>query len=870
MNLNSRLMKKSITLLGVLLIFGFAYGKRITENTAKSVGKTFLTYGVNSTLLKSAPNLQLAYSAESKAINQLSGNEPVTYYYVFNAGQSGFVIVAGDDTSTPILGYSGNGAFDPGNLPKNFAKWMEDYKREIRYLIENDVQATEEIADQWRNLLNAKYENPAANATSGVSPLMQTKWNQSPYYNALCPGGSVTGCVATAMAQIMKYWNYPATGSGFHSYNHSSYGTLSANFGNTTYQWTSMPNSVNSSNVAVATLMYQVGVSVDMGYSPEVSGAYVITAQSPVTHCSEYALKTYFGYKSSLSGVQRANYTQVQWVNLLKTELNARRPILYAGFGSGGGHCFVADGYDSNDYIHMNWGWGGAYDGYFQINALNPSGIGTGGGTGGFNSGHQAVIGIEPPADTQTFNLALYNYVTPSPSSISYGQQFTVTTNLTNKGTANFTGDYCAAVFDDANVFVDYVQTLTNYSLQSGFRYSNDLVFTTTGLYGMLPGTYHIGIFYRPTGKNWVAVGNNGSYSNFTDITVTYKSDIEMYSDMVVTPGTTLTQGSEASINLNLLNNGTGTFVGKYGIGLYSLDGNLAQTIGIFNENNGLPSGYVYIAPFLTFTTASVTVDPGTYLLAVQYNPNNTGWVLTGSTYFLNPIKVTVVEPIIQPDIFESNNSTIQAYNLPVTFSGNSATRNTAGSNCHNTSDNDFYKIVLPSGYNYTIKPRIHDFYNSGNGIDYTLDGLFSYSTDGVAWSEAFDDVMSGNIALKGGGTVYFHVAPYFAGETGTYLLDMALTRTSASGIENKEVTDQISVYPVPANDYLTIDLSNCFSKPTQIEIVNVHGQVVFSKIGIAQEKLLTLPVKNLQEGVYFANFQTKTGIVSKKIVIQK
>jgi hypothetical protein len=342
------------------------------------------------------------------------------------------------------------------------AKWLEGYKSQIREIIDDRIPASDEITEEWQNLSTGYFANSSFKVVSGVNPLMQTLWNQAPYYNDLCPGGSVTGCVATAMAQIMKYWNYPATGSGFHSYNHETYGTLSANFGSTSYLWSSMPNSVNSVNTAVAELMYQVGVSVDMSYSPEVSGAYVITAQSPVTNCSEYALKTYFGYKNTLQGVQRINYDEKQWISLMKTEINAKRPILYAGFGSGGGHCFVADGYDGNEFIHFNWGWGGAFDGFFQINALNPSGTGTGGGTGGYNSGHQAVIGIEPPAGNQTFNLALYNYVTPSASVISYGQPFSVSTNIVNNGTSTF------------NVIIQLRSSTANIILSTLFRFCLD------------------------------------------------------------------------------------------------------------------------------------------------------------------------------------------------------------------------------------------------------------------------------------------------------------------------------------------------------------------------------------------------------------
>ena len=449
-------MKQKLLLFGLLTFFGMTtFAKQVDENTAKQVGQNFLATRTNSQTLKNSSSFQLVYKSNSKISNPLASIQPTTYFYVFNASTSGFIIVAGDDNVTPILGYSDQGVFDPNNIPQNVAKWFEGYKSEIRSIIEQNIQPTNEIKDEWQSLKNGNTNNSSAKAMASVNPLMQTQWNQSPYYNSLCPGGSVTGCVATAMAQIMKYWNYPATGSGFHSYNHQTYGTLSANFGSTTYQWGSMPNSVNSTNNAVATLMYQVGVSVDMNYSPQVSGAYVISAQSPVTNCSEYALKTYFGYKNTLQGVQRANYNQTQWLNLLKTELDASRPILYAGFGSGGGHCFVADGYDNNDYIHFNWGWGGAYDGYFQINALNPSGTGTGGGSGGYNSGHQAVIGIEPPAGSQTYNMALYNYVTPSANTIYYGQSFNITTNIANNGTNTYNGDYTAAIFDNSYNFID-------------------------------------------------------------------------------------------------------------------------------------------------------------------------------------------------------------------------------------------------------------------------------------------------------------------------------------------------------------------------------------------------------------------------------
>jgi len=861
-------MKKVFTFFLLCLIATLAHAKQVDVATAKSIGQVFLSAKSN-TLLKSAANLQLVYSAQSKSGIAASPVQLSSFYYIFNAAQQGFVIVAADDAAAPILGYSDQGAFDPANVPQNVAKWMEGYKSEIRYLVENKVKPTPEIEEQWRQLKRGEFKSSSGNnSVTAVGPLMQTRWNQSPYYNAMCPGGSVTGCVATAMAQVMKYWNYPATGSGFHSYNHSRYGTLSANFGSTTYQWANMTNTLSSANSAVATLMYQAGVSVDMDYSPESSGAYVISAQSPVTHCSEYALKTYFGYKSTLKGVSRSSYTQTQWISLLKTELDAGRPVLYAGFGSGGGHCFVADGYNDNSYFHFNWGWGGAYDGYFQVSALNPSGTGIGGGSGGFNSGHQAVIGIEPPSVTQTYNLALYAGLTPSAGTIYYGEAFTISTNIENKGTAAFSGDYAVAVFDNAYNFVDFVETKTGFTLPVANHYINNLVFSSTGLLSMLPGKYYAGIFYRPTGGNWVQVNDNGSYTNLVSITVTNPNTIELNSAMTVTPGVTLTKGSAASVNLNIRNDGTTSFKGQYAVDLYTLDGNWAQAIGTIDEASGLSAGYTYISPYLTFATNEISVEPGTYLMAVMHKAAGGSWELTGSSYFQNPIKVTVVAPTIQPDIFEDNNSVAQAYNLPVSFSGSSAVKNTTGSNCHITSDNDYYKMVLPAGYNYTLAPRLRDSYNSGNGIVYTLDGLFSYSTDGNTWSEAFDDVMPGNIPLPGGGTVYFHIAPYFAGETGTYLLDISLTRISTVGVTPGEVASGIKVYPNPATDFIILDCGGFAGTMNRLNILNMLGKNVFTLPleNTGQNKTISLPA--LAAGAYTLQVITIDGIQTSKINI--
>jgi hypothetical protein len=849
----------------LLLILCFSlFGKPVDENRAKAVGLYFLKNKVNSQILKDASDLRLSYKTTAKFSSGL--DKESVLFYVFNIETTGYIIVAGDDAVTPILGYSDQGNFVSGDMPSNIQKWLEGYKNQINFIVSNDIKATDEINREW-SLQNANRNDNASSLTANaVNPLIQTRWNQSPNFNAMCPGGSVTGCVATAMAQVMKFWNYPSTGSGFHSYNHPQYGTLSANFGNTTYQWNSMninsPTTLNEQN-AVATLMYHCGVSVNMIYNLASQGG-----SSAQTLDVENALKTYFGYSTTAVGKFRTNYTDSQWINLLKTELDAGRPIQYAGTGTGGGHSFVCDGYDVNSLLHFNWGWGGSSDGYFQMNALNPGSLGAGGGAGCFNSNQRAIIGIQPPTASQTYDMALYNNLVPSAATVGYGNAFTVSTNITNNGTNTFTGDYTIAVFDNDGNFIDYVETKINQTLPGLNHYVSNLVFSTTGLFGMVPGTYNLGLYYKTTGGNWKIVKNSGSgYVNLASVTIVNNNAIALNSAMAVSPSTTLVKGQPASVNLNIKNNGSTTFLGQYQVNLYNLDGSFVQTISAMSENNGLPAGYTYSSPFLTFSTLAVTANPGTYIMALQHKSVTGSWQLTGSSFFQNPIKVTVIEAPYSADVYENNDTFNQSYSLPLSFSNNAANANTVGSNCHVGTDNDYYKMILPSGYNYTVSPRLHDNFNSGNGIIYSLDALFSYSTDGVNWSNAYDDVLGNNITVNNGGTVYFHVAPYYQGQKGTYLLDVNLSRTTSLGVVDNELSRLIKFYPNPTSSKIFFDNSN--SNFENVLIYNYLGQEV-SKVNFSSSiNNQEVDLSGFSNGVYILKLWKQEESKTVKIIKQ-
>lgn len=422
------------------------------------------------TALQVAQNFWLANGGNQNVEwTDLTPQTPFTEFSIFG-NSYGFVIISGDDCVIPVLGYSLSNEFDP-KIPAHIADYLNGINQEIAYYKANNVEATTKTAALWNSLANGSY---VPRSTTTVSPLLTTTWDQSPYYNTLCPSSqgehTVTGCVATATAQIMKYWEWPTTGTGSHSYVHETFGTLSANFGNTTYQWSLMPNSLNqySSQTqinAVATLMYHVGVGVEMHYGLTASSAYSHDYGYSDLPCPKYALTNFFDYKYTMHSIYKENVTDAEWSNAIRNELDAGRPVLHSGSDTAGGHCFVCDGYDNNNLFHFNWGWGGYCDGYYAINSLSPQAGGTGGNaTYTFNLNRGIVVGIEPnnllrastenlsfpkAGGSQSFTVFSANvsnswtatssqsWLTISPSS---GPGNGSTTNVTASATVNNTG----------------------------------------------------------------------------------------------------------------------------------------------------------------------------------------------------------------------------------------------------------------------------------------------------------------------------------------------------------------------------------------------------------------------------------------------
>ncbi|MGP8216329.1 MAG: C10 family peptidase [Bacteroidia bacterium] len=392
-----------------MLAFGIAGAAPVNQNTAEKVAADFYIQ----TFQTPVTSITLSY-AEKDA----SGLE---VYYAFDINDnSGFVLVSAEDAGRPIIGYSNTGHYIvPTVAGENINFWMQKRQAEIISMRTQKLTATVDIKEEWDAYINNIAYHPknykshkplGSSFPSATAYLVQSTWDQQypPYpYNYFCPPGltgstastqSVTGCCATAMAQIMRYWSYPAKGTGSSSYSAATYGTLSANYAHP-YNWSAMvlsPSSTTTPDTNTARLMYDAGVSVQMDYSPSGSGAYVITADDP-TACAQISYVKYFGYSSTiLDGLTYSDYqaNPTNWQDTLETELNHSRPVQYVGYTSSGeGHTWVSDGYNSSNDFHMNWGWSAQDDGWFALNDLNP------GGASGydFSEGFEALIGIMPP-----------------------------------------------------------------------------------------------------------------------------------------------------------------------------------------------------------------------------------------------------------------------------------------------------------------------------------------------------------------------------------------------------------------------------------------------------------------------------------------
>ena len=546
--------------------------------------------------------------------------------YLFNS-ENGLILASAESDTPALLGYSETPLKNVGELPEGVAYWIDYYSNEIQQYREGKV---------IRRVADNTYEN-----FETISPYLTTYWDQAAPYDNMCPTldgqQCVVGCVATAMAQAMKYYNWPSGGSGSISYEwKNGQQTLSTDFSQSVYNWNLMLNNYWGSPTkeqedAVALLNKDCGYAVKMNYSPTASGAYARDIAP--------ALFLNFGYDRGMRFEQRENFYTEDWIKLVYEDVAALRPVIYCGSGEAGGHCFLCDGYSSDGYFHFNWGWGGTSNGYFRLSALAPGIQGIGGNNGNFNSAQSIVFGMMPAKADSKLGVVIAGYSGISPSEQTYtsGSIHFDCDEITNYSVEALTGVFGVKLVPTTGSPI-YVQGEGEVTLSTlngdSYELSDYSVpfgnFPTSGDYTVLPAFFMDG--------QWYDVETNLSYPyslrcEIADGIISFR-DVEAPSQLEIDNFKVTSEmysGIPFSVSFDASDPGTKDFYGDMRLALVNEDYEMVTYSSIFTID--ISSGETAEQNIVTeFVNAP---DPGTYILALI---NNYGLV-----YYEEPVTVGTV-----------------------------------------------------------------------------------------------------------------------------------------------------------------------------------------------------------------------------------
>ncbi len=752
------------------------------------------------------------------AVNTLKNDQVVTMYIFNRPANGGYIIISADDKAFPVLNYAFRGNFDPseGDLPDGLRWFIDHYSNQISHAVQNDVPASENAIQAWDQYLSGT----AITQIKSVIPMTDSiKWDQGCYYNALCPqdnsaGASLcnrapTGCVATAMGIVMRYQSYPDHGTGSESYN-TSYGTLSANFGNAVYDWDNMPNELNGPNHDVATLLYHLGVSVNMNYGPNGSGA--IFGHPYHTPTAEYALKNYFGYDNAQWDT-KSNYTFAAWENRLRSNLDSLNPVIYAG----GIHAFVCDGYQgsSNNYFHFNWGWGGAYNSYCYLNNIVPNGTGTGGGTGNYTSNQQAVFDMAPPKLSPQAEFTANNTVI-SPGGAVY---FTDKTNyqaqswLWEFGDGNTsTQQYPVHTYDSAGVYQVKLVVNNNYGADS------------------------------ITKSSYITVqqGSNISANIHLTVDTAFVTDLVAFADVSSGNPTGWTwdfgDGNYASTNKA---NHAYSAPGNYTIRLTAANNNGSDTT---SERIVILPAPVPVAYFEADTNAVAAGTNARFYDLSANQPGSWSWDFgDGSS--------------------SSSQNPTHKYQTAGTYTVKLVVANSYGTD--SITIQDFIEVYQA--------PPVADFIASKTTL---LDGQtvqFIEQSQGIV-DDFLWDFGDGNTSTSGYPTHSYNTPGIYtvsltvSNSSGSDTITKTdLITVNGTGIEGQQ-GNSFKIYPNPANNILHIEFLDA-DEIISFSLKDISGKTVYSQQNAQKQE--QIPVKKLNSGMYLLNVMSKKGSVIKKVIIR-
>ena len=853
-------MKKHIFFLLMIAVASLSLQARpVDQETAKRLGQSFVKATFEFTRQSSDLDLvKTAYSDRGEAC-----------YYIFNVGETGFVIFSADDNYRPIIGYSDEGVFNSDDMAPALEDYLEGIRRGVMQAAEASSQSVSVAAD-WAALeRTGRMVSRHGGREAGY--LVTTKWNQNYPYNYFCPVGDggpgghcYAGCVATAASQVMKYWNHPLQGQGSHTYtpeDHPEYGPLTVNFSEAIYDWDNMPNSISANSPlekieAVAQLIYHVGVSVDMNYRPSSSGA--------VTGVLCDRMPMHFYYTSAMSNLYRENYTHEEYMQLIIKSIDMNWPMVHRG----GGHAYVLDGYDDNDMVHFNWGWSGSGDGWFNVDehdyAEGESVI--------YNYVPEAIYSATPNAPT---NLVV---VPSTDNSLTAAISWTnPSQTLTNETLESI--DQIVVVRDGQIVYTeDNVNPGAEMSIVDGtvpyFGVFDYVVYAiTNGQRGV--SAYADKVLIGPT-CDWKIVmqsssfqGWNGGYVSLYSVNgkeiqrMTITSSTPSSLEFPVPVGRGSFGWTAPNTNVNnmsvVIKNSRNTTMFSYSGASSGLEEG-----ALFYFNNGCSTEPIQGPP--TLLMADVTDGTARLTWHFNYDAPDYGYNVYRDEQLYGMVNDPTILEFFDGDLANGHCYTITGigYNGETLHSNETCA---SATNCMSASNFDYEYV----GENYKIKllwdtPEIHDGL-SGYLIFRKQDESGTYQRIKILGPSAtsYTDNM-----VNVEGLYFYQLFAYYSAidctsapaslkdDPNKFALPVYYSPTDVEETENS----LLNLYPNPAKQSLSIEAEGM----THVTVYNLLGQMVYD--ADCNSNMMNISVFNWNEGIYMVKVKTAKGMTSQRISI--
>ena len=857
-------MKKYLmSLLALVLGIGMVQAKPVSVSQAKYVGQQFVQ--ANFEQSRQSDDLTLVYTGTS--------TRGEACFYVFNVGNHGFVMVSADDFYRPIVGYSDERSFDAENI-----------NPELGYMLDKLIasrtgrltgKATPKIAAEWQSVMNSG-RLISRNGGREKFYLVQTRWDQGSPYNYFCPqasggpGGRVyAGCVATAMSQVMKYWNHPLQGTGSHTDYNSGFGALTANFGETTYDWDNMPlqltnNSPQEQIEAVALLMYHCGIAVDMHYAIDGSGAYSQDVPSRIYQ--------YFGYTNQAVLRSRDSYSYDNWASMLKESHDMGWPVYYSGQSPDGGHAFVCDGYDDDGLFHYNWGWSGSGDDYYDFDQIE------------YNSSDGAIFNFVPTEVYNNTPQAPTNLVvTPAANNVLSATVSWVNPSKTLNNTNLTTIDEIVVcrnnevIYTENNVTPGASMTITDDRVPrfDAFKYSVYAV--CNNAHGKIITVDNIS--FGPT-CGWTINVTQASFTGFRGGKIhIYNAAGTDFAQVTTTTSSVQTFPVEIPVGQVSFGWSAPTQTGSFSMAFTIKDSQNNTIYTYSGSSDAFPEGIFCEANNGCGSTPGQGVPANLVALVDEENPNNInvswdpirpdGYGYTvyrdGLLYRLIPEGTSFVDE----NTPEGGHCYIVGYLYYGGENGQYSNESCASSGaCYPATDFDFeytgnsYKIKLK-----WVKPEPHDglsgyylYRKFGEDSEYEriklLSGSATSYTDNSATQEG--DYYYKLYAYYGGDLDCTSAPAYWIHDHNQFYLHAPY---SSDGVNEMDV-NSVSVFPNPTTSRFTVEGQGL----NHVTVYNLVGQKVYEMS--CQGESVDINLSNVETGVYLVRVFTDNGDVTKRITV--